>query len=247
MIDFHDFTADFNDALLKGECMAVFVRCDIVYSGRAESELLSGDRILVVKSDRSMLVHQKDGSAPVNWMKENSDYSLDVKDGFLIMSVRNLPLKEHLDIRIEKVYSFSHMRLEDSQKILLAGSEKDMSDMILANPELVEKGFKPLSREEHTKYGFIDVFGYDSENILVVIEAKRYTADFKAVSQLARYVKKIKESKGLSKVRGIIAAPGITANAEKMLLDSGFEFRRISPPRYMERFNKKQTQLETFG
>ncbi|MCX6710152.1 MAG: endonuclease NucS [Candidatus Woesearchaeota archaeon] len=247
MIDFHDFINDFSDALLKGESMAVFARCEIFYSGRAESQLLSGERILVVKSDKSMLVHQPSGSAPVNWMKENSDYSLSIEGDSLMLRVRNLPLKEHLDIRIEEVYSFSHRKLEDNQKIILAGSEKDMSDMILENPSLIEKGFKPLSREEHTKYGFIDVFGYDLNNVLVVIEAKRYTADFKAVSQLQRYVEKIKETKGLSKVRGILAAPGISPNAEKMLRDFGFEFRKINPPRYMERFSRAQSTISRFG
>ncbi|PIU30391.1 endonuclease NucS [Candidatus Woesearchaeota archaeon CG07_land_8_20_14_0_80_44_23] len=247
MIGFHEFISEFNDALSRCESMAIFARCEIVYSGRAESQLLSGDRMLLIKSDKSMLIHQPTGSAPVNWMKEDSDYALDIEGDSLMLRVRNLPLKEYLDIKIEEIYSFSRQKLEDGQKIIITGSERDMSDMILENPELIEKGFKPLSREEHTKYGFIDVFGYDANNVLVVIEAKRYSADFKAVSQLRRYVEKVRKSKGLEKVRGILAAPQISANAEKMLHDFGFEYRKISPPKYMERFHKKQSNLNFFS
>jgi len=45
----------------------------------------------------------------------------------------------------------------------------------------------------------------DTKGNLVVVECKRYGADYNAVSQLQRYVEKIKQSKGISKVRGILA------------------------------------------
>ena len=53
-------------------------------------------------------------------------------------------------------------------------------------------------------------------------------------------------SKGISKVRGILAAPKITSNAEKMLIDWGFEFKSIKPPKYLEEFDKKQSKLDNF-
>jgi len=247
MIDFQEFIADFHDAIAQNETIVFSARCEIVYSGRAESLLPMGERIIIIKSDRSMLIHQPTGSAPVNWMKENSEYDVLIEENILHLKSRNLPLKEYLDMRMEAVYFFENRKLEDGQKLILTGSEKDMAQMIMKNPELIEKGFKPLSNEEHTKYGFIDVFGYDRNNVLVVIEAKRYAADFKAVSQLRRYVEKIKKSKGLDEVRGILAAPSITTNAEHMLKDFGFEFRKVSPPKYLERFHKKQSRIDSFG
>jgi len=59
-------------------------------------------------------------------------------------------------------------------------------------------------------------------------------------------VEKIKKSKGLATVRGIIAAPRISANAEKMLADFGFSFRQVNPPRYRERFDKNQQPLSAY-
>ena len=65
--------------------------------------------------------------------------------------------------------------------------------------------------------------------------------------QLRRYVDKIKASKGIKTTRGIIAAPKITDNAHQMLKDWGFSFVSVSPPKYLERFNKNQRTLDIFA
>lgn len=235
--------ADFNEALAKNSVVVISCSCEIHYSGRAESFLGSGDRLVIIKSDKTLLIHQPAGSNPINYMKEGTSYNLVKEEGKLTLHCSNIPLKEYMDIFISKIHSFHHLQLEDTAKIQLVGSERNMSDMIYENPGLIEPGFRPLSREEHTKYGFIDIFGYDKNNILVVIECKRYTADLKAVDQLQRYVTKIKQLKGLDKVRGIIAAPEISPNTLRMLTDNGFEYRKISPPKYLERFNRGQKRI----
>lgn len=233
-----------NKGIRNNKAVTIFANCSIRYSGRAESFLLEGDRIIIIKPDKTLLVHQPTGSNPINWMKEGSHHQLvyDDSEG-LVLKSRNLSLKEFLNIFIKRVYAAHIQELKDGQKLQLMGSERDMADMIYNNPELIEKGFKPLSQEEHTKYGFIDVFGYDKNNILTVIECKRYATDLKAIDQLRRYVEKIKSLKGLENVRGIIAAPRISPNARRMLRDFGFEFRAIKPPKYLEEFDKKQKRL----
>ena len=235
--------AAFSESLGRNLTIVLGCRCEIHYSGRAESFLGSGDRLVIIKADKTLLIHQPVGSTPINYMKEGTTILAALENGKLILRCHNIPLKEYMDIFISEVHSFQPLQLEDGEKIQLAGSERDMSDMIYDNPNLIEPGFRPLSREEHTKYGFIDVFGYDKSSILVVIECKRYTADFKAVEQLQRYVSKIKQLRGLDKVRGIVAAPEISTNALQMLQNLGFEYKTISPPNYLERFNKGQKQL----
>ena len=240
--------AKINDALEKSHTIVIGAECEVSYSGRAESFLPLGDRVIMIKGDKTLIVHQPEGSAPVNYMKENTSHSIVTNDDGTWLKSQNLFLKEYLDIKLNKIHFVHSSLLEDGQKILLNGSERDMAEMLCRQPELIEEGFKPLSQEEHTKYGFIDVFGYDKSNKLVVIECKRYSADLKAVSQLRRYVEKIKKSKGLSddKVRGILAAPKISPNAEKMLNDFGFEFKQVNPPKYRERYDKKQKRLGEF-
>jgi hypothetical protein len=225
-----DFISAFSDAVRKGETVVFSAHCEISYVGRAESYLSHGDRIIIIKPDRTLIIHQPSGSAPVNYMKAGTEHSLILDEGLLIMKSRNPLLKEYLDLKVHKLYFYNTARLEDAKKIELAGTEREMSDWLYDHPDLIEEGFKPLSREEHTKYGFIDVFGYDRTGTLVVVECKRYRADLSAVTQLRRYVEKIRAAKGIERVRGIIAAPEISSNALQMLTDWGFSYKELHPP-----------------
>jgi hypothetical protein len=148
-------------------------------------------------------------------------------------------------MEIFRVHSFMSHKLEDGIKQELAGNEKDMSDMIKEHPEMISADFKPLSREEHTTFGFIDVFGHDKKGNLVIVECKRYTASLQCVTQLRRYVEKISELKGieLKRVKGILASPSISPNALEMLKKWGFEWKHVHPPKRLERYNKDQKNL----
>ena len=98
----------------------------------------------------------------------------------------------------------------------------------------------------HTKFGFIDVFGHDGKGNLVVVECKRYTASLACVTQLRRYVEKIQELKGTEQVQGVMASPDISANALAMLEQWGFTHVAVQPPKRLERFNKDQKSLLSF-
>ncbi len=181
-------------------------------------------------------------------MKPGSTCNSNVRGEKLVIEGRHLKNKEEIEIEIEKIYFLNSHPLEDGQEIEIKGTEEDMAEMLYENPEMLEPGFKPFSREEQTKYGFADLLGVDSEGRIVVVECKRYCAELSAVTQLRRYVEKIASSKGISKekVRGILAAPKITANAERMLKDWGFGFVAVSPPKYFESEKAKQKTLERF-
>jgi RecB family endonuclease NucS len=179
-------------------------------------------------------------------MKPETSHSIVEQDGAVFLKSQNLALKEYLDVAIHSIHFVSSHGLKDGQKLELVGSEKDMSEMIYKNPSLISPDFRSVSMEEQTKYGFIDVFGTDKEGNLVIVECKRYSADLGAVTQLRRYVERIKEIKNTDKVKGFIAAPKITPNAHKMLHDWGFDFRMVEPPKYKERYNKDQKRLDGF-
>ncbi|MBI5398555.1 endonuclease NucS [Candidatus Woesearchaeota archaeon] len=240
------FLSQIESALAKNETIVIGCSCEITYSGRAEAFLQLGDRLIIIKSDKALLVHQPTGNAPINYMKPDSSHSIIQQDSAVWIKSKNLPLKEYLDVCIHAIHFVSSHPLKDGQKLELVGSEKDMSEMIYKNPSLIDPDFKSVSMEEQTKYGFIDVFGTDRNGNIVIVECKRYCADLGAVTQLRRYVERIKEIKNTDKVRGIIAAPKITPNADKMLKDWGFEFRAVSPPKYLERYRKDQKRLDGF-
>lgn len=237
--------AKINNAIDKAETVVIGANCEVAYSGKAESFLPAGDRVIMIKSDKTLLVHQPDGVAPINYMKEKTSHRIISNEDGVFLKSQNLFLKDYMDIKLNEIHFVQSHGLEDGQKIQLNGSEADMSDMIYNQPELIEPGFNPCSREEHTKFGFIDVFGTDSDGKVVIIECKRDCADFKAVSQLQRYVKKVAKTKGIKhdQIRGIIASQKITPNAKEMLREHGFEFKSIKPPKYTERYDKKQKKI----
>ena len=246
MFQLGEYIGLLNDSLKRNETIVFGCTCTIRYSGRAESFLGEGDRVVMIKSDNALLIHQPTGNAPINYMKPGTGYTAKFDDGKLILKASNILEKEGMEITIFRVHFFNAHKLADGQTITVAGTEEDMSNMIYKNPEMIEAGFRPVSQEEQTVYGFIDVLGTDKDGTLTVIECKRYVADLSAVTQLRRYVEKLMASKGITKVRGIIAAPKITQNAEQMLNDWGFSFVSIKPPKYLEDFDKKQSRLDGF-
>ncbi|MBR9692971.1 DUF91 domain-containing protein [Candidatus Woesearchaeota archaeon] len=241
-----DFIDHFTEARAKHEMLVFFCSCEIVYSGRAEAHLPKGDRLIVIKQDGVFLIHQPEKGNPINYLKSGAELNLEKHEGHLLLKGKFTPNKEFLDVEIYTVYDILRRRLEDGQQQTLMGSEADMSDHIRDNPKIISKDFKPVSREEHTKVGFLDVFGHDGKGKLVVIECKRYTAGLSAVSQLHRYVEKIKEIKGTKKVTGILACPKVTTNAKEMLKGYGYSWANIKPPQRHARHDKKQQNLSNF-
>ncbi|MFH1408896.1 MAG: endonuclease NucS [Nanoarchaeota archaeon] len=232
-----------NKALSNLEIVIFSVNCTIRYSGRAESFLPQGDRIIIIKKDGTLLVHQPQGSSPVNYMPKGSQHRMVEKESRWWLQSSHQAKKEFMDIKLHAIHFIKTQELVDSEKIQLAGTERDMAEMIYQNPSLISGEFKPVGMEEQTKYGFIDVLGHDDNNNLVVVECKRYTGDLAAVTQLRRYVERIKKEKGLQKVKGILACPKISPNALKMLEDLGFSHKAVSPPKYLERYGKDQKKL----
>ena len=241
-----DIGKEIEEALKNNHSVVLGGTCEIWYSGRAESYLPEGDRLIIIKADNTLIVHQPTGNNPINYMKPNTKHTFNFDKGVLFINSRNSNLKEFLDIKISQVHFVQSHKLEDGQSIQIQGTEQDMSDMLYAHPELIETGFKPFSQEEHTKFGFIDLFGTDKEGKMTVVECKRYNADLAAVSQLRRYVEKIKDSKGIIEVRGIIASPKISDNAKRMLEHWGFNWVRVKPPKYLEKFDASQRSLLSF-
>jgi RecB family endonuclease NucS len=120
---------------------------------------------------------------------------------------------------------------EDYEEINLTGSKSEMAEMIFRNPNLIEEGFKPLSREYQIPTGIIDILGKDKDERWVILELKRRRADLQAVSQLKRYVEYFKSKYGRDRVRGILVAPSLTVGAERLLKEENLEFKKLNPPK----------------
>lgn len=243
-MEFSTFIEAFREARAARKMLVCFCDCEITYSGRAEAFLPRGDRLVIIKQDGVLLIHQPEKGNPINYLKSGAELSLAREKGTLFL--RGRYNKEFLDVKMHRVYEVMHRRLEDGQRQVLVGNEADMSDAIRDCPELISPDFQPVSREEHTKVGFLDLFGHDGKGNLVVVECKRYTAGLSAVSQLHRYVEKMKALRGTKRVKGVLASPKITQHALEMLQEYGFTWRPVKPPHRYARHDTAQRSLTHF-
>jgi len=228
--DFNTAKNVLDNSLKKNEIITIYCDCEVNYEGRAYSKLERGGRVVTIKKDKTIIVHKPTGRNPVNWMKEGASIKTDINEEALFIISESINPREHMLIKALKISLLVSGELSDNEEVSVTGTEADMAQMIYEKPYLISNEFKPVSLEEQTKYGFIDVMGHDSNGTLTIIECKRVTAGLSAVQQLRRYVEKIMEAKGVKKVKGIITAPGITKNAEQMLTDWGYKFIRVEPP-----------------
>jgi RecB family endonuclease NucS len=230
-------------AFVQRRTLIVAGKCHVHYTGRAKSTLEPGERILIIKEDGSLLVHRPVGYEPVNWQPPGSVFHVQAKEGSIeVHAVRQKP-RESVRVTFDKVFMVSSLSLMDSGEFLLHASEDDMHRAILLKPSLLEEGFKPISYEKKVEPGFVDIYGVDKNGKLVVVEVKRKTAGKEAVLQLAKYIDSIK-NKATREVRGVLAAPSLAKDVQRLLATLGLEFKALDPKKCAEVL--KKAKLETF-
>jgi RecB family endonuclease NucS len=216
------------------------------YAGRASSKLEPGERLLIIKSDGSLLVHRPVGYEPVNWQPAGSVFHVQIKDNELeVHGVRQKP-RESVRVAFDRIFMVSALSLSDSGDFLLHASEDDMHRAILLKPELLEEGFKPISWEKKVEPGFVDIYGEDKDGKLVIVEVKRKTASKEAALQLAKYIEPIK-ARVNREVRAILAAPSLGKDVQRMLVILGLEYKELDPKICAEVLKKTEnSKLERF-
>jgi len=204
--------------------------CSVEYVGRARSTLGWGERIIMVKPDGSVLVHQRVGGAPVNWQPPDTRvrYQTETDDGgtslFVIYSYRFKP-PEKMYVRFKIIGMISVHRLRDDQPLRIIGAESDIADRIMRDPSVIEEGLRITDREKQTRSGAIDLYGIDRDHTPVIIEIKRSQPTPSAVFQLKAYVLDHQHRHTAPvRVRGILCAPNIPAMIRTLLTENELEW-----------------------
>jgi len=218
-----------NEGLSKKAVIVLMACCRVTYEGRARSKLGSGDRMIIIKSDGSFMIHQDRNLEPVNWQPPKSQCKASLEKGIMYLEGSRRNPSERLEVEIHSTYIASYFNGQDSKDLELTGYEENMREMVFENPEIIEEGFRPSSREYSTPNGFVDVLGKDKEGNLMVLELKSRRAGINAVKQLKRYMDCFSDHKEL--VRGILVAPSVTDDASELLKEYKLEFKSLEPPR----------------
>ncbi|MCL9815022.1 endonuclease NucS [Natranaeroarchaeum aerophilus] len=210
--------------------VTLFGRCKVDYDGRASSTLGLGDRHVMCKPDGSILVHTDEGQQPVNWQPPGCTHEASrEEDRLRIESERSSP-EERLTVEFEQVSQVSTFAVDDATELSLDGTEEDLRNRILEEPDLVEPGFTPLATERDTAAGAIDIFGEDADGRTLAVELKRKRVGPDAVGQLDRYVDALRRDlHDDAEIRGILVSPSVTDRAADLLERNGLEFVSLTP------------------
>ena len=218
-----------HDAVHRKDLVVLVADCAVEYWGRAASKLQRGKRLVVIKGDGSIAIHQNRHVRPTNYMLAPTlSVELAEKEGetFLLLKAVKAKPKETLNIEVYGVEFLHAAEMTESHDLRLFGSEKELSNSLMESLDFIEAGLKPMKQESPLRKGVIDILAEDSKGRLVVIEVKRRTADFEAVTQLERYMKEVHKMKN-RETRGILVAPDIRKHAMELLGSTGLEFFKL--------------------
>ena len=229
------------EALEKHLLIIVTGNCRVDYEGRASSTLEWGNRLAIIKTDGSVLIHRPTGYEPVNWQPSGCIFKVELSEKELLIRAVRLQPRETLKIYFNSIFNILVSNIVDEGEFDLYVSELDMKKALLAEPSIIEKGLKPISSEKILQdAGFADIFAEDSKGDFVVVEIKRNPAGKDTVYQLERYVKTV-EKKVNRPVRGIIVAPEIQREAQLLLASRNFEYKAVSLRRCHDVLKLKKT------
>jgi RecB family endonuclease NucS len=203
-------------------------RCTAEYRGDRATGTSTGDRVVVVKPDGTLLVHADAGYQPVAWQPTGADLDARVADDSLVLDARHPD--DALTVSVESIQYAAATDATGEHEVRVRGTETDLCERVLADPDLVEPGFTPLATERETPAGPVDVYGTDADGTPVIVELKRGRAGPDAASQLRRYVDALaRDLHADADVRGVLVAPAITNRARRQLAERGLEFAQVAP------------------
>jgi len=187
----------------------IVARCEITYSGRLSTRLPEALRLLMIKSDGSVMVHADAGGyKPQNWMTPPTVIE---EDGDRIV-VRKVKGEDRLDIDIRERLSDVTHDMGEAGALEKDGVERHLQELLAGAPQCCGEGFRLVRREWPTDIGPVDLMCRDDEDEWVAVEIKR-VANIDAVEQLSRYLQRIRADPALGSCRGVLAATVIRPQA----------------------------------
>lgn len=161
--------------------------CSVSYEGRGKTNISRGVRLIVIKGDNSVQIHQDKDIKPLNYMSHSKRLDFVTIDGVrhLIVEAKS----ETIDVTIYDVIFEQHLDVEDEETLERYGTEKQIQEWLESSGfDLMFHGDVDfVMREYQTGRGPVDVFGYDRhDGQACLIEVKR-VAKKSDVFQLIRY------------------------------------------------------------
>ena len=208
----------------------VIATCSVDYAGRLSAHLPVATRVIMLKSDGSVLVHSDGGSyKPLNWMPPPCSLEVlppdsDVADTGVIevWKVIHHKTSDILVVNIHEIHEDLTRELGVDPGLIKDGVEADLQKLLAEHIELLGEGTTLVKREYMTAIGPVDILATDEKGGSVAVEIKR-RGDIDGVEQLTRYLELMNRDPHLAPVRGVYAAQEIKPQARTLAEDRGIE------------------------
>jgi RecB family endonuclease NucS len=201
----------------------IVARCEVTYSGRVSAVLPEAVRLLILKGDGSVLVHDDAGGyKPLNWM--TGPTHLEQLGDVLV--VRKPKTEDVLEIRLAEVLSDVSHDMGESAALQKDGVERDLQQALAAAPAALGEPLTLVRREWQTEIGPVDLMCRDGADEWVAIEVKRI-GTIEAVEQLTRYLDFIRRDSAKAGCRGILVAERLKPQAVALAESRGIRCVRV--------------------
>ena len=206
----------------------VIAKCSVDYAGRLSAHLPLAIRLLMIKSDGSVLVHSDGGSyKPLNWMSPPCSLALSDPDDdqtdagvTAVWTVTHTKTADQLIVSIYEVLHDSAHELGLDPGLIKDGVEAHLQKLLAEHIHLLGDGHTLVRREYMTAIGPVDILARDSAGGSVAVELKR-RGDIDGVEQLTRYLELMNRDPHLAPVIGVFAAQIIKPQARTLAEDRG--------------------------
>ena len=206
----------------------VIAKCSVDYAGRLSAHLPLATRLLMIKSDGSVLVHSDGGSyKPLNWMSPpcslaESEPDADQTDAGVtaLWTVTHGKTADQLIVSIYEVLHDSAHELGIDPGLIKEGVEAHLQKLLAEHIHLLGDGHTLVRREYMTAIGPVDILARDAAGGSVAVELKR-RGDIDGVEQLTRYLELMNRDPHLAPVSGVFAAQEIKPQARMLAEDRG--------------------------
>jgi endonuclease len=189
----------------------IVARCEVTYSGRLSAHLPESTRLLMLKSDGSVLVHADAGGyKPLNWMTPPTVIEDD--GSTLVVRKRAGKTEDRLEIRLVEVLSDVEHDMGEAAALEKDGVEAHLQEALADRPESLGEALRLVRREWPTDLGPVDLMCRDCDDGWVAVEIKR-VATIDAVEQLTRYLERIRLDPAKQECRGVLAAQQVKPQA----------------------------------